>query len=156
MEPEGSLPRAQKPATCPYPQQDRSSPCPHPTSPTSILILPSHLRLVLPSGLPPPGFSIKTLYAPLLSPIRATCLAHSFLIWSPEWYLVRSKEHKAPYQNKFVKLSTTLLVERRPQGSDWRTLRPYLMDLTAWHLCNSQQSDNTTYIGRPQRSFFPS
>ena len=27
MEPESSLPRLQEPATCPYPEPDRSSPC---------------------------------------------------------------------------------------------------------------------------------
>jgi hypothetical protein len=43
-----------------------------PTSDRSILILSSHLHLGLPSGLFPSGFSTKTLYTPLLSPIRAT------------------------------------------------------------------------------------
>jgi len=28
MEPEGSLPHSQEPATCPYPELDQSSPCP--------------------------------------------------------------------------------------------------------------------------------
>jgi len=37
---------------------------PHPTSWTSILILSTHLRLGLPSGLYPSGFSTKTLYTP--------------------------------------------------------------------------------------------
>jgi hypothetical protein len=45
----------------------------------SILILSSHLRLCLPSGLSPPGILTKPLYVFLFSPMRATYLAHS--IW---------------------------------------------------------------------------
>jgi len=48
----------------------------HPTSWRSILILSYHLRLGLQSGLFPSGFTTKTLYAPLLSPMHAACHAH--------------------------------------------------------------------------------
>ena len=41
MEPEGSLPHSQVPATCPYPEPARSSPYPH--------FLKIHLNIILPS-----------------------------------------------------------------------------------------------------------
>ena len=81
MEPEGSLPDSQVPATSPHPEPARSSPYPpHSTSLRSILILSSHLRLGLPNGLFPSGYPTRTLCTPLPSPIRATCPAHLILL----------------------------------------------------------------------------
>ena len=81
MELKGSLPHSQASATCPYPVPGQSSPHnPHPTSWRSILILSSHLRLDLTSGLFLTGFPTKTLYTPIGSPIRATCPAHLILL----------------------------------------------------------------------------
>ena len=68
MESEGSLPHSQVLTTCPYPDPDQSSPFPHPISLRSILLLPSHLRLCLPSGLFPTVIVTKTLYTLLPSP----------------------------------------------------------------------------------------
>ena len=51
----------------------------HPTYWISFLMT-SHLCLALPSGLVPSGFPTEILYAPLLSPIHATCSAHLNLL----------------------------------------------------------------------------
>jgi hypothetical protein len=81
MEPEGSIPNSRDLSTCSYPSQ--ANPVhitPHPTYPRSILILSTHLRLGLPSGLFPSGFPTNNLYAFLFSPIRATWPAHLIII----------------------------------------------------------------------------
>jgi len=79
MEPEDSLPHSQEPATCPYPEPDRSSPFPHPHFRKCILILYSHLHPGLQRGqyirLPHQN-PVHTF--PL--PIRATCPAHLVLL----------------------------------------------------------------------------
>ena len=77
MEPKGPLLHSQQPTTYPSPWLDQSSPRPfNPTSWRSILILFTHLRLILTSGPFPSGYPAKSIYASLLSPIRATCPAN--------------------------------------------------------------------------------
>ena len=51
---------------------------PHPTSWRSILILSTHLRLGLPSGLFPSGFPTKTLYTPCPYPYAPQAQPISF------------------------------------------------------------------------------
>jgi hypothetical protein len=61
MEPKGSLPCSQKPATGLYFEPYESTHTVHPTSPRSTLILSFHLLILLPSVLLPSGFLSKTL-----------------------------------------------------------------------------------------------
>jgi len=59
---------------------------PHPTSWRSVLILSTHLRLGLPSGLLPSGFPSKTLYTPSPHPNAPHAQPISFSILSPAQY----------------------------------------------------------------------
>ena len=78
-----------------------------PNSRRSILISSSHLHLGLPSVLlssdPPHQNPVCT---SLLSYTLHAPPIPSFLIWSPEWYLVWNTEHKA---HRYVVFSTPLL-----------------------------------------------
>ena len=105
-----SLPYSQVPAICPlsWASSTQSIP-PHPTSPRSILILSSHLCLGLPSGHYPSGFPSKTQYTPLLSPYAPHAPPISFFsIWSPQQYLLRNTNHKAPHYVVFPVTSSLL------------------------------------------------
>jgi hypothetical protein len=64
MEPEGSLPCSQQPATGPYPKPDASSP--HPS-----FLISFHLRLGLPIGLFHASFLTVIFYEFVACPMRA-------------------------------------------------------------------------------------
>jgi hypothetical protein len=80
MEPVGSLPHSQQPATCPYPETDRFSPCPSTNLSKIHFIIIPHPRVGLPSCPLPSGFFTKTLQVPFLFLVRATCPAHLILL----------------------------------------------------------------------------
>jgi len=71
MEPEGSLPHSQVPATCLYPQPARSSPYPKISYCKLVFSFPSHL--------------------PYLSPTRALIAKFEFFPWSLYWYPLKTK-----------------------------------------------------------------
>jgi hypothetical protein len=64
---------------------------PHLTSLRYILIVSSHLRLGLPSGLFPSGFHTSILHKPFLTTIGATCPAHLIHVLTP-WKRVQPKK----------------------------------------------------------------
>ena len=76
MEREVSLPHSQEPATCPHSEPDKSSSC----SPSHLLNINLNIILLSSPGLFPSAFPTKTLYTPLLSPIRATYPAHLIVL----------------------------------------------------------------------------
>ena len=80
MEPKGSVPYLHAPATFPYPDSDQFNQLPTYTTSWSTLVLSSHPRLGIPSSLFSSGLLTKTLYASLLSSIRAICPAHLILL----------------------------------------------------------------------------
>jgi len=86
MEPECSLPHSQCPPPAHIPSQlNPLHTPPHLTSWSSILILSYHLRLDLPSGLFPSGFTTKTLYTPLFytHTLYMSRLSHSSWFYHP-------------------------------------------------------------------------
>jgi hypothetical protein len=76
MEPEGSSPCSQEPATCACLQPDESNPHAPAFFRRSILMFLTHQRPALPSGFFSSGIATGVLYAFIISLIRAACPAH--------------------------------------------------------------------------------
>jgi hypothetical protein len=108
MEPEGSSPYIQEPATCPCPEPDQ------------FILRPPTQPLAGPFQYYPPIYAwvFQVVSFPQVSPLKPCMHLSSppyvphvlpisvFLTSSPEWYLVRSTEHKAP---RYAVFSTRLL-----------------------------------------------
>ena len=78
----------------------------------------SNLRLGLPSGLFPSDFPTKTLYTPLLSPIRVTYPAHLIIIWCQILIRTMNKLVKNWRGVAYCELSCGHCVEYRKKTTD--------------------------------------
>jgi len=78
MEPEGSLPHSQVPATCPYPEPDRSSPCLPPQS----HLLTIHFNIILPSTPESSKWSLSLTF-PHQNPVYTYPLPHTCYMSRP-------------------------------------------------------------------------
>ena len=145
MEPESSLPHSQASANL---SLSWASPIqsiyPHPTSWRSILIS-THLRLGLRSGLLPSGFPTKTLYAPSPHPYTPHAQSISlFSILSPAQYWVSSTNHLAPRyaissipklpRPSYVQIFSSTSCSQTPSASF-----PPTMSATKFHTHTKQQ-----------------
>ena len=88
MEPEGLLPQLQEPASCPCPEPDQFNPC----SPSHVLKIRSYIILPLTAGSSKWSLSLG-LYAPFISPVLATCIAHLILVLITR--IILDVEHKS-------------------------------------------------------------
>ena len=98
IEPEGSLPHSQVPATCPYPEPARSSLYPTPYS------LKIHLNIILPSKPESPKWSL-ILRFPHQNPVYASPLPHMRYMPRPS--------HSSPFYHPNNMCRYTILSQSR-------------------------------------------
>ena len=115
METKGSLLHSRVPTNCPCPESRQSIPC-HPSH-----FLKIHFNIILlstprsPSGLP-----TKTLYAPLLSPIHATCCAHHLLDLFTK--IIYYEEHRSQISSLCSILHSQYQIPVRPKYHPQHTI----------------------------------
>jgi len=79
VEPDGSLPHSQVPATCPYPEPARSS------HTSTSYVLKIHLNIILPPTTGSPKWSLSFRF-PHQNPVYASPLSHTRYMFRPSHY----------------------------------------------------------------------
>jgi hypothetical protein len=133
MEPEGSLPNSQVLSTCSYPEPDQSSP--HHLIPSllrSIITLPIHLRLCLPSGLFPSGFPIRVPLLPhmcyMTRPSHPSRLDYSSYTWRRVQITKLLVTQFSPFSRHLIQISSSAPCSQTPA-----VYVPVLMSETKFH-----------------------
>jgi hypothetical protein len=146
MEPEGSLPHSQEPATFPYPEPYQSSPCsPHPTSWRSILILSSHWPLYLCTEIT--GYQMLAYEISFQDTVSIKSLSHCFLLRA----FIRSVRSHARLHLSVTAFCVILCLVSK--SADTRSIRvqDYIFLLAGWKQLYISETENQ-WTARDRRS----